>query len=142
MSCASVLFGSEFSAADVIKTRASNGLLTMEIEVGTVCNFLCRYCYVGDCHAQAPGDRHELTPEELRDVVAQAQALGARKIILLGGEPMLYDFTPALCGWIRGRGMAVELFTNGSNMTPELAAKLFGMGVHVVLKWHSSDHRV
>ena len=142
MSCASVLFGSEFSAADVIRTRASNGLLTMEIEVGTVCNFLCRYCYVGDCHAQAPGDRHELTLEEMRDVVAQAQALGARKIILLGGEPMLYDFTPALCEWIRGRGMAVELFTNGSNMTPELAAKLFGMGVHVVLKWHSSDHRV
>ncbi len=142
MSCASVLFGSEFSAADVLKTKAENGLLTMEIEVGTVCNFLCRYCYVGDCHAQAPGDKHELTHEELRDVITQAQAMGARKIILLGGEPMLYDFTPALCEWIRSRGLAVELFTNGSNMTPPMADRLFKLGVHVVLKWHSSDHRI
>jgi len=142
MSCASVLFGSEFSVDEISKTRAANGLLTMEIEVGTVCNFLCRYCYVGDCHAQALGDKHELTLEEIRDVVGQAQALGARKIILLGGEPMLYDFTPELCEWIRGRGLAVELFTNGSNMTSSMAALLFKMGVHVVLKWHSSDHRV
>lgn len=142
MSCASVLFGSEFSAEDLIKTRAANGLLTMELEVGTECNFLCRYCYVGDCRAQAPGDQHELTQEEMRDVVEQAQALGARKIILLGGEPMLYDFTPVLCAWMRSRGLAVELFTNGSNMTCEMAVRLFELGVHVVLKWHSSDHLI
>ena len=142
MSCASELFGSEFSAEEVARTRANHGLLSMELEVGTVCNFLCKYCYVGDCRAQIPGGKHELTQEEMHDVVAQAQALGARKIILLGGEPMLYDFTPALCEWLRSRGLAVELFTNGSNMTSEAAARFFDMGVHVVLKWHSSDHRV
>lgn len=142
MNCASDLFGSEFSAEDIARTRATNGLLSMELEVGTVCNFRCKYCYVGDCRAQAPGEKHELTQEEMRDVVLQAQALGARKIILLGGEPMLYDFTPALCEWLRGRGLAVELFTNGSNMTAPAAARLFRLGVHVVLKWHSSDHQV
>jgi len=142
MSCASVLFGGEFSAEEISKTRAANGLLTMEIEVGTVCNFLCRYCYVGEGGAHPPADRHELSQEEMRDVIAQAQALGARKIILLGGEPMLYDFTPALCEWMRNRGLAVELFTNGSNMTAALAGRLFKLGVDVVLKWHSSDHRV
>ncbi len=142
MSCASVLFGSEFSAEEVARTRAAHGLLTMEVEVGTACNFLCRYCYVGDCHAKAPGDQHELTQSELREVVAQAQALGARKIILLGGEPLLYDDTPALCEWIRSRGMSVELFTNGTNLTASLAARLFSQGVHVVLKWHSADHQV
>lgn len=114
----------------------------MELEVGTVCNFLCRYCYVGECGAQPPADKQELSPEELRDVIAQAQSLGARKIILLGGEPMLYDFTPALCDWMRGRGLAVELFTNGSNVTAAMADRLFRLGVHVVLKWHSSDPRV
>ncbi len=142
MSCASVLFGSEFSAEEIAATRARGGLLTLEVEVGTLCNFLCRYCYVGDCHAQAPGDRHELTQQELYDVVAQAQALGARKIILLGGEPMLYDYTPAFCEWMRSRRLAVELFTNGSNMTAAMAARLYKMGVHVVLKWHSADHRI
>jgi radical SAM protein with 4Fe4S-binding SPASM domain len=142
MSCASVLFGGEFSSEDISRTRASNGLLTMELEVGTLCNFLCRYCYVGDCKARSPGVPDELSPEELREVVDQAQSLGARKIILLGGEPMLYQHTPELCEWMRDRGLAVELFTNGSNMTPGLAKKFFELGVHVVVKWHSSDPRV
>jgi radical SAM protein with 4Fe4S-binding SPASM domain len=139
MSCATGLFGSEFSREEIARTKAAQGLLSMELEVGTLCNFACRYCYVGDDHACLPGERDELTLPEMRDAVEQAQALGARKIILLGGEPMLYEFTLAFCEWMRGRGLTVELFTNGSNMTPGAAATLFGLGVHVVLKWHSAD---
>jgi len=138
-----MLFGCEFSAEDVLNARATNGLLTMEVEVGTLCNFRCRYCYVGDgAAAEGAGKRQELTRDEIMDVVAQAQALGARKIVLLGGEPMMYAFTPALCEWMRSRGLDVELFTNGSNMTAAMAARLHALGVHVVLKWHSSDASV
>jgi radical SAM protein with 4Fe4S-binding SPASM domain len=140
MSCASTLFGQEFSKEEIEQTRKTNGLLTMEIEVGTLCNFACRYCYVGDGIAAKPLENTcELTLPEIHDVIAQAQALGCRKIILLGGEPMLYDFTLGLCEWIRSRGMGVELFTNGTNMTEPAAQKLFALGVHVVLKWHSSN---
>lgn len=140
MSCASTLFGQEFTREEIEKARTSNRLLTMEIEVGTLCNFACRYCYVGDGIAAQPQEAcHELTLDEIHNVIGQAQALGARKIILLGGEPMLYDFTPDLCSWIRGHGMAVELFTNGTRMTEEAAKHLFELGVHVVLKWHSAN---
>jgi radical SAM protein with 4Fe4S-binding SPASM domain len=140
MSCASTLFGQEFTSEEIEQTRRSNGLLTMEIEVGTLCNFACRYCYVGDGIAVKPLEAEcELTLEEIQDVIAQAQALGARKIILLGGEPMLYEFTLGLCDWIRARGMGVELFTNGTNMTAGASKRLFDAGVHVVLKWHSSN---
>jgi radical SAM protein with 4Fe4S-binding SPASM domain len=142
MSCATGLFGSEFTSEEIARTKAAHGLLSLELEVGTLCNFACRYCYVGDDHACTPGGKNELTLPELRNAVEQAQALGARKIILLGGEPMLYDFTPDLCAWIRGRGLAVEIFTNGSNLTPAAAATLFRLGVHVVLKWHSADPRI
>ncbi len=139
MSCASGLFGSEFTREEIEQTKAAHGLLSMELEVGTLCNFACRYCYVGDDHAGAAGERNELTLPELQDAAGQAQALGARKIILLGGEPMLYEFTPGFCAWLRSRGLGVELFTNGSNMTPAVAAALFALGVNVVLKWHSAD---
>lgn len=142
MSCASLLFGSEFSAEEIAQTKAAHGLLTMEVEVGTACNFRCKYCYVGDGSPAGTGKTPELSPEEIRGVIAQAQALGARKIILLGGEPMIYDFTPELCEWIRGRDLAVEMFTNGTNMTPAMASRLFKLGVHVVLKWHTSDHQI
>lgn len=141
MSCASLLFGQEFSPEEVAQTKAAHGLLTMEIEIGTACNFRCKYCYVGDPDPTGSGPK-ELTPEEIRGVVEQAQALGARKIILLGGEPMLYEFTLDLCEWIRGRGLGIEMFTNGTNMTPAMASRLFALGVHVVLKWHSSDHSI
>jgi len=140
MSCASTLFGQEFSKEEIEQTRKSNGLLTMEIEVGTLCNFACRYCYVGDGVAARPLEAQcELTLSEIQDAIAQAQGIGCRKIILLGGEPMLYDFTLGLCEWIRARGMGVELFTNGTNMTEAAAKRLFELGVHVVLKWHSSN---
>jgi len=137
-----MLFGCEFSNEDVLNARATNGLLTMEIEVGTLCNFQCRYCYVGDGAVSAASGNQELKLEEIKDVVAQAQSLGARKIVLLGGEPMLYAFTFDLCEWMRARGLAVELFTNGSNMTAAMASRLYALGVHVVLKWHSSDASV
>lgn len=139
MSCSAGLFGSEFSADEINRTRQAHGLLSMELEVGTLCNFLCRYCYASTDQEPHPCGQDELTQEEMREVIAQAQALGARKIILLGGEPMMYDFTPELCAWIRQRGMAVELFTNGTNMTRATAEQLRALDVHVVLKWHSSD---
>ena len=142
MSCASLLFGQEFSPEEIARTKAAHGLLTMEVEVGTACNFRCKYCYVGDGTPVGNGKCAELSLDEIRGVIAQAQALGARKIILLGGEPMIYGFTPELCEWIRGRGLGVELFTNGTNMTAEMAARLFTLGVHVVLKWHTSDHKI
>ena len=136
------MFGQEFSPEEIAQTKAVHGLLTMEVEVGTACNFRCKYCYVGDGVPAGDGKNPELSLDEIRDVIAQAQALGARKIVLLGGEPMLYGFTPDLCAWIRGRGLGVEMFTNGTNLTADMAARLFKLGVHVVLKWHTSDHQI
>ena len=136
MSCTTALFGGTFTPEEIEQTRARRGLLTMELEVGTRCNFSCRYCYVGD---PQPTARTELTPDEQKNAVGQAQALGARKIILLGGEPLLYPHTPDFCEWLHGRGLAVEMFTNGTGLTQELAGRLHGLGVNVVLKWHSSD---
>ena len=135
MSCASLLFGQEFSPEEIAQTKAAHGLLTMEVEIGTACNFRCKYCYVGDVDSPESGKPKELTPDEIRDVIAQAQALGARKIILLGGEPMLYGFTPDLCAWIRGRGLGVEMFTNGTNLTADMAARLL-QGTTVLMVTH------
>jgi radical SAM protein with 4Fe4S-binding SPASM domain len=139
MSCASALFGGAFTPEEIERARTECGLLTLELEVGTQCNFACRYCYVGDAK---PTDRNELTPDEQKNAAEQAQALGARKIILLGGEPLLYPHTPDFCEWMRKRGLGTELFTNGTNLTRELAERLHGLGVHVVLKWHSPDPRI
>ena len=138
MSCHTPMVGEEFSLADIEATAQGGRLLSMEIEFSLRCNFRCRYCYVGQNGQQA----RELSPEEIRDVILQAKELGARKIIVLGGEPMVYPRVMDMLGFIRGQGLAAEMFTNGTNMTPENARRLHTLGVQVVLKMNSFDERV
>ncbi len=88
----------------------NGSLLSMEIEFNSVCNFRCVYCYASENGSQ----RNELTKEEFQDVITQAKELGARKIIVLGGEPMLYPHIMEMIRFIRGLDMDVELFTNGT----------------------------
>lgn len=64
----------------------------MEIEWGRRCNFNCSYCDV------PPESKltNELRPKEMKDVIDQAKARGASRIIIIGGEPratLLYPVT-------------------------------------------------
>jgi len=138
VSCHNLMIGEEFSKADIEAAAANGRLLSMEIELGLQCNFRCLYCYVG----QGKNPVRELDAGELKAVVLQAKALGARKIIALGGEPMLFPGVMDMLAFIRGAGLSVEVFTNGTNMTAEAARRLFELGVHVVLKMNSFKEEV
>lgn len=130
-----ILSGPEFTDVEIAAAARERRLLSMELELSRQCNFRCTYCYVGD----PPPPVGELTPDEMRDVVLQAKELGARKIIMLGGEPMIHPDILGTITWIREQDLAVELFTNGTNMTPEAANELFARDVAVVLKFNSFD---
>lgn len=132
------MIGEEFARADIEDAAANGRLLSMEIELGLQCNFRCQYCYVGEGTAR-PG---QLTPDEIRRVVGEAKALGARKIILLGGEPMIYPGVMDILALIRTEGLSVELFTNGTGITAETARRLHDLGVQVVLKMNSFKEAV
>ena len=138
MSCHSPMIGEEFTRADVEEAARSGRLLSMEIEFSLRCNYRCRYCYV-----EQDGDTAgELTPDEIKDVILQARELGARKIIVLGGEPMIYPRIMEMLGFIREHGMNAEVFTNGTHVTPEAAHRLYELGVQVVLKMNSFDEAI
>jgi radical SAM protein with 4Fe4S-binding SPASM domain len=125
----------EFDRAAIARAVAENRLLTMEIEFSLRCNFNCPYCYV-------PEDSYfdgELTTEEIRDVLIQAKALGARRIIILGGEPSIYPHIREMIGFIMDQGMDVEMFTNGSGINADFARWLFGRRVRVVMKMNTFD---
>ena len=64
-----------FSQAEIERTVASRGLLSIELELTDACDFNCVYCYHAD--KPTPADA-PLTDAELRDVVTQTKALGAR----------------------------------------------------------------
>ena len=78
-----------FKPDEIGQTVEARGLLSMELELTDACNFNCIYCYNRGSTALDP--RPELTDAEMRGVVQQAKKLGARTVILLGGEPLLYQ---------------------------------------------------
>jgi radical SAM protein with 4Fe4S-binding SPASM domain len=136
--CQTQIYGAEFSSVEIAEAVRNGQLLSMEIEFNSICNFRCLYCYA----SENGGRSDELTPDQFRDVLTQAKELGARKIIVLGGEPMLYPPILEMIRFIRGLGMDVELFTNGKGMSPEMAQTLYALGVRVVLKMNTFEEKL
>jgi radical SAM protein with 4Fe4S-binding SPASM domain len=134
-SCSSPTTNFEQTMDEISKAAKNNRLLTMEIEFSLRCNFSCPYCYV----PQPEYFKDEMAPQEIRDTLLQARELGARKIIILGGEPTIYPKVNEMILFIRSQGMDVEMFTNGSGITLEFAQFLFDNRVRVVMKMNTFD---
>ncbi|MFA5072964.1 MAG: radical SAM protein [Nitrospirota bacterium] len=133
--CQSSIYGSEFSSQEIAEAVRDERLLSMEIEFNQSCNFRCIYCYAS--HNTHRPD--EMTKEEFFDVITQAKELGARKMIILGGEPMLYPHIMEMVLFIRNLDMEIELFTNGTNMTRAMAQTMYENNVRVILKMNTFD---
>ncbi len=127
----------DFSIEQIRKAAEENRLLSMEIEFSEICNFRCPYCYL-----DIEGDKKEMTREESKNTILQARDLGARKIIILGGEPMIYPGIMEMVAFIRENGMGVEIFSNGTNITAENARRLAEFNAKVVLKLNSRDPEI
>ena len=131
--CPALFNNFEFTKEEIDDAVKNNRLLSLEIEFSLRCNLHCQYCYT-------PDERNfdnELTTEEARGVILQAKALGAKKIIILGGEPMVYPHIMEMLTFIRAEGFVVEMFTNGFQVNLDIAHQLFKLGVFVVLKMNS-----
>lgn len=132
------LYNLEFTEEEIKNAVAEDRLLSMEIEFSRICNFRCSYCYV----PEKKECRGELTKDELKNVLLQAKALGARKIIILGGEPSIYPHLPEMLNFLDEHGFQVEMFTNGTGVDAQLAQLLAKLKVRVVLKLNSMKREV
>ncbi len=132
------MYGAEFSPEDIAEAAGSGRLLSVEVEFSRRCNFNCIYCYAKD-DLNYEG---EMTADEIRDVILQAKDLGARKIIILGGEPMIYPHILEMLAFIKAEGLHIELFTNGTGIDAGTARILRGHGVAVVLKMNTFDENM
>jgi len=132
-------WGSNFTPEEIAATRQRKGLLSMELELSRECNLRCVYCYASSGKKLS----NELTREEIASALDQAIGLGARRIIVIGGgEPLLYPGVMEIMRDLRGRGIIVDLFTNGTLITPALARELAAMGISPVVKLNSMREEV
>lgn len=132
------IYNLEFTEQEIREAVAADKLLSMEIEFSRICNFRCSYCYVDEKIECG----NELSREEIKDVILQAKALGARKIIILGGEPSIYPHLVEMLLFLGKEGLEVEMFTNGSGIDTALATVLAREKVRVALKMNSRDEHI
>ena len=137
-SCHVKVSGIEFGLEEIKEAVENKRLLSMELELSLRCNFRCPYCYVPDKEVL----ENELSLDEIFSAITQANELGSQKIILLGGEPMLYPYLFEVIEHIRSMNMDVEMFTNGFGITEGIAEKLLAYGVNVVLKMNTFDENI
>ena len=92
------------------------------------CNLRCRHCYAG----AEMGERDELGGDEARAMIDDLAAFGCPVLLLSGGEPCLRPDAVGLAAYAREKGMRVVLSTNGTLMTPDLAARFASVGLSYV----------
>jgi len=123
-----------FRDDEVRWARENNQLLSLEIEFSSRCNLRCIYCYAGGNLFRD----NELELEEMFDVISQAKALGARKIIYIGaGEPLLDNKLTGVISYVHKIGLDHILFTNATLINSELANFFYKHNLTVVVKYSS-----
>jgi radical SAM protein with 4Fe4S-binding SPASM domain len=84
------------------------------------CDLKCLHCY-SDSGQKDPG---ELSTFEAKNVIDDVAEMGARLIILDGGEPTLRKDLTELIGYCRSKGLKTVIGSHGMSLTKELVRDL------------------
>ena len=84
--------------------------ITVHLEVSGVCNLACVHCFAAPLPRQVPA----LTRDQLRALFDDAAALGACRLSLTGGEPLLRRDLPAIIDDAAAAGLSPTVITNGA----------------------------
>lgn len=97
--------------------------------VGRRCNLRCVHCY---SHSHDQEYAGELTHEEGLRLIDDLAAFGAPVLLFSGGEPLMRPRLFELIAHARKLGMRAVLSTNGTLITPDVAAQLKEFGLSYV----------
>lgn len=124
-----------FSDGEIAECVSTNGLLSLWIEPSLFCNYHCEYCYSYSTSKR----KDDVSIEEWIDLLEQGFNLGAKSIVIVGGEPLLYDHLDVLIYEIRKHNAIPLIFTNGTNIDYERAEMFYENGCSVLVKLDSLD---
>jgi hypothetical protein len=96
---------------------------TLRVLVSWKCNFHCTYC----CNDTLPAVRAGIQPTRLETLDFSQYSV----VCVSGGEPLLFmDRVKAVCS--KAHSKFIVLYTNGTKMTPGVAARLSEWGVNAI----------
>jgi len=118
--------------------------IAAHIEVSTRCHLDCVHCYIPGAERRPKRDaerKPDMTNDELRALLDQLEALGCFVITFTGGEIFIRPGMMELLEYASGRGFILELFTSGTPLTPDKAARLANLNLaRVQISLYSHDH--
>lgn len=113
------------TAWGIVGSRLLGRPFYSRVHVTYRCNYRCQMCAVcssRDQYAELPAATLAIVAERLR-------ALGARHVVLTGGEPFLREDLPEIVRAFAGRGFSIRIQTNGGpQLTREALAAVAEAG--------------
>lgn len=105
---------------------STNQLRLVFWETTTVCNLKCVHCRACAAANRSP---EELTLDQSRDLLDEIASFAKPVIVLSGGEPLMREDIFDIASYGSKLGLRMVLATNGTSVTPEVAAKLRDVGI-------------
>lgn len=126
-----------------MKPNASLTLQTVWLELRKACNLHCKHCYNAS-NPNAERCIHPLSQHEWFSIIEQLMCISPRTIILIGGEPLMYDKIEELITFIRKQhqNSSIVVYSNLTLITPALVELLVANGVMVTTSIYSKDARI
>ncbi|MBC2717732.1 MAG: radical SAM protein [Desulfobacteraceae bacterium] len=102
-----------------------------EVALTYRCNLKCTFCYAGcGCTVNPVGSSREMTLEQVKQVLWKIfHQAKVPSVSFTGGEPTLVPELPDLVRYAKALGMRVNLITNGTKITRQLAKDFAGSGL-------------
>lgn len=102
------------------------------IEITQNCNLKCVHCYNGKSFSTS-----NMCYNDFENVIDQLEALGIKRIQLIGGEPFLNpDIEKMLC-YASRKMEFIEIFTNGTLVNDKIIELLKTKNIHLALSVYS-----
>lgn len=91
------------------------------LELTDRCNLACVHCYINRSAGDKAAQAAELTTAQILSILDTIADAGCLFLLLTGGEVLLRPDFAEIYRHARQRGMLVNIFTNGTLVTPEIA---------------------
>lgn len=105
------------------------------IEVTTGCNLRCIHCY-GESGLHR---RIDMSIETYAKIIDELFGIGVEKIQLIGGEPMVMPLLKDFLDYANGKFAVVEVYTNGTLITPVWVDYFKRHGIRVAMSVYSYE---
>ncbi len=103
---------------------------TCTLQVTARCQLNCYHCSAARYRTPK---RAELTTEEFKSVIRQAEDLGVYNIVLTGGEPLLHPDLLEIIQYVNRDRAQAQMFTNGLLIDDQTARRLADAGLYAAM---------